>query len=246
MDVYWFEQTFDDVPERNNWLGAQERLRLAALRFPKRRAEWRLGRWTAKCAVALYQQLPIAPEILTGIEISTESSGAPYVVMSNVASPPAISISHRSGIAMCALTDTRAKVGCDLELIEPHSASFLIDYFTQKEQDFVAQTPWIDRPLVMSLLWSAKESALKAMQIGLRLDARSLAVSVEPQHAAHWASLRVTTSTGELFHGWWREADGMVYTIVSDSPVCRPVSLKNRDYGEVSTICEDRTGRRVQ
>ena len=34
------------------WLSAAEIDQMTGLRFPKRRREWRLGRWTAKHAVA--------------------------------------------------------------------------------------------------------------------------------------------------------------------------------------------------
>lgn len=246
MDVYWFEQDLGDVPERDDWLGVRERMRLAALRFPKRRTEWRLGRWTAKCAVALHRRLPIVPDFLAEIEICAGASGAPSVLMSSASPPPTISISHRSGLAMCVLSDTQIKLGCDLELIEPHSAAFLIDYFTREEQDFVARTQWTDRPLVMSLLWSGKESALKAMQIGLQLDTRSLMVSVERELAANWSSLRVASSTGDLFHGRWRQADGMVYTVISDSPKWRLVSLQKSRSAAVDNICPDCTEKQVQ
>ena len=56
--AYWLEQTEADVPAVNEWLSAEERARLADLRFHKRWTEWRLGRWTAKRAVAWWLNLP--------------------------------------------------------------------------------------------------------------------------------------------------------------------------------------------
>ena len=45
MDVYWYEQCAVDVPVADDWLSDSEKARVAAFRIPKRRADWRLGRW---------------------------------------------------------------------------------------------------------------------------------------------------------------------------------------------------------
>ena len=58
MDVYWLEQSEADVPTADDWLSENEVARLNSLRVAKRRADWRLGRWTAKCAVAASLKLP--------------------------------------------------------------------------------------------------------------------------------------------------------------------------------------------
>ena len=55
---HWLEQTEADLPAANDWLSAGERLRLDGMRFAKRHADWRLGRWTAKRALAAYLNLP--------------------------------------------------------------------------------------------------------------------------------------------------------------------------------------------
>ena len=54
MELYWLEQTYADVPAENDWLSANEAVRLNTMRFARRRSDWRLGRWTAKNALALY------------------------------------------------------------------------------------------------------------------------------------------------------------------------------------------------
>src|SRR5271157_5967895 len=65
MDVYWLEQAEADVPEGNDWLSASEAVRLNAMRFAKRRADWRLGRCTANRAVAAYLDVPGHPQAST-------------------------------------------------------------------------------------------------------------------------------------------------------------------------------------
>ena len=101
-----------------------------------------------------------------------------------------ISLSHSSGRAVCAVALSGAALGCDLEEIAPRSDAFVADYFTSEEQSMVAGSSPAGRPLVSTLIWSAKESALKALQAGLRLDTRSLIVSVDDSSGA-WHPLQV-------------------------------------------------------
>src|SRR5271157_5582736 len=178
MDVYWLEQAEADVPAENDWLSASEAARLNAMRFAKRRADWRLGRWAAKRAVAAYLDVPGHRQALANIEVHAAPSGAPEVFILNTAAPATISLSHRDGTALCAVAPSGAALGCDLEIIEPRSDAFVADYFTAEEQALVARVSLEDRPRLLALLWSAKESALKALHEGLRLDTRSVVVTV--------------------------------------------------------------------
>ena len=178
MDVYWLELRQADVPDGNDWLSAGELARLDAMRFPKRRADWRLGRWTAKRALSAYLKASgDLPPPLADMEVRAAASGAPEAFLAAKPAGVIISLSHRNGTALCTITPSAAQLGCDLELIEPRSEAFVADYFTGAEQALVAQSPAADRPQLLALLWSAKESALKALHEGLRLDTRSVTVS---------------------------------------------------------------------
>src|ERR1017187_9715151 len=103
MQVYWLEQTEGDVPLANDWLSARETICFNGLRFAKRRADWRLGRWTAKHAIASYLNLPDNSHDLAKIEIRPALSGAPEAFVANAPAPVTISISHRNGTALCAI-----------------------------------------------------------------------------------------------------------------------------------------------
>ena len=50
----WLTTSAPEVPPGDAWLSARERAVLAGLRLAKRRDDWRLGRWTAKTAVAAW------------------------------------------------------------------------------------------------------------------------------------------------------------------------------------------------
>jgi len=232
MQVHLIEQREEDVPESNDWLGERERDHFRTLTFLKRRADWRLGRWAAKCAIASLQSIPLHLDLLATIEICPLASGAPQVLLHNLPADVSISLSHRSGIAICALTANSVRLGCDLELIEPHSAAFVADYFSGEEQELMEKVASADRWRAVALLWSAKESALKVLQEGLRRDTRSVVVKAgNLSFAESWSSLEVHSIEGDVFHGWWRQVDGMVQTVVADHSFAAPVGLSARASG---------------
>jgi 4'-phosphopantetheinyl transferase len=221
MNIYWLEQTESDVPLDNEWLSASEILCLNGLRLAKRRSDWRLGRWTAKNAVAAYLHLSNQTRELADIEICPAPSGAPEVFFGSDRAPITISLSHRDGIAACAIADPKLLLGCDLEIVEPHSDAFIADYFTAEEQALFVHSD--DKNLLSTLLWSAKESALKALRAGLRLDTRYVVVSanVSSREFAGWRRLQVRYTNGQIFHGWWQQSGALVRTVVAD-PVSPP------------------------
>lgn len=227
MNIYWLEQTEADVPLDNDWLSSSEMLRLRGLHFAKRSSDWRLGRWTAKNAVARYLHLSNQTRELAEIKIRPASSGAPEVFFGNDRAPITISLSHRDRIAACAIADPKVLLGCDLEIVEPHSDAFIADYFTEKEQTLLARAD--NKNVVSTMLWSAKESALKALRAGLRLDTRSVVVSanVSSPEFAGWRPLQVRYTNGQIFHGWWQQNGALVRTLVTD-PVSAPPAFLDR------------------
>ena len=231
MIAGWHEQSDADVPAHDEWLGPPELARLAEFRFVKRRAEWRLGRWTAKCAVAGYLGLPATRETLRGFQIRPAPSGAPAVFSAGGPVAVRISLSHRSGIAVCAVAPAwppGGMLGCDIERVEPHSDLFLADYFTLAEQSLVLGAPQGERNRLLALLWSAKESLLKALHLGLRVDTRSVEVSLTPPaeaRAGEWHPLRVHHAQSGSLDGWWRESAGFVRTLVTAPLALFPAAI---------------------
>jgi 4'-phosphopantetheinyl transferase len=239
VDIYWLEQNGSDVPFGDQWLSGNERARLDELHIPKRRADWRLGRWTAKCAVAGYWNLSRGLEALSVVELRPAASGAPKVFLHGRPAPVTLSLSHSSGTGLCTIAPDDAAVGCDLEKVEPRSAQFLSDYFTGDEQNLVARTPAGMQDQVLTLLWTAKESVLKALCCGLRMDTRS--VNAAPAGAsrapgAEWRRVSATHTSGRTFYGWWRESHDLVYTVVADPPPLRLVALQPNTRGPTISI----------
>jgi 4'-phosphopantetheinyl transferase len=237
MRVLWLEQSLADVRTEDDWFSAWETSHLGSLRFPKRRADWRLGRWTAKRAIAAYLELPHDPGILATIEIRPAASGAPEVFIEAAPGDVSISLSHRGGIAACAVGEPDAVLGCDVEVVEPRSDAFVGDYFTAEEQAMTRQAAEPARFALIALIWSAKESALKALGTGLRSDTRCVSVAINESCVSAlddtkspacensppllggdslWRPLRVRYGEEQVFRGWWFCRDGLLRTMVSD------------------------------
>ncbi len=245
MNTYWLEQAEADVPAEEDWLGPDEIRLLSGMRFAKRRADWRLGRWTAKQAVAAYLHLPGGPSDLAAIEVLPAPSGAPLAWFKNEMAPLMISISHSAGRAICAVAPSGAGLGCDLELIEARSECFVSDYFATDEQATISRVSPNERNQLVTLLWSAKESALKMLGVGLRVDTRSVEVNlveesqpvrencapctVEGSDRAccrnQWRPLQVRYADGQIFDGWWQRSGYFLRTLVAAPVPARPIFI---------------------
>jgi 4'-phosphopantetheinyl transferase len=226
--VRWLARGMQEVPRSADWLSAAESARLATLRFTKRRSEVRLARWTAKQAIARALDLDDDAATLALIEIRAAPTGAPVAFLSAERAPVAVSLTDRADWAVCMVAPVDRAVGCDLELVEPRSDAFVRDWFTPTEQHLVFAAQLGEaRHLLANLVWSAKESALKVLETGLRRDTRSVEVDlVEPAGQDRWAHLVVRTEEGAAFPGWWRRYGDFVLTFATDARTDPPVSLE--------------------
>lgn len=210
----------DDAPAHDEWLSAVESGYLERLRFPKRRSEFRLGRWTAKAAVA--RQLGLAPSVeqLRGIVIDRAPDGAPAPLVDGRPAELYLSMTDRADQAVCLVGPPGRALGCDLELVEPRSEGFVADYLVPSEQAFVAGAADADaRALAANLVWCGKESALKVLRTGLRRDTRSVVVSFPPGPAVDgWAPMSVRSREGAVFPGWWQRFGSFVLTVAATEP----------------------------
>jgi len=248
MKVYWLERAATDVPNNETWLSASEVHHLCTLRFARRRRDWLLGRWAAKNAIAAYLGVSPKPSALADIEIRQRPSGAPQAFYEGQTAPVSISLSHRAGLGACTVAPSVVQIGCDLEVAEPHSDGFLADYFTLEEQAMVVRAAPADRLWLLPLLWSAKESALKALGEGLRLDMRSLMVTFPEAadsnnheglrnaysiagsslHRNFWNPIQVHKINAPILDGWWNRSDTVLRTIIAVSTP-RPAVADNRN-----------------
>ncbi|MDJ0768068.1 MAG: 4'-phosphopantetheinyl transferase superfamily protein [Ilumatobacter sp.] len=221
-----------EVPAHDAWLTEVEAARLNGLRYPKRRDEARLGRWTAKRAVAAALGRDDAGgrdhAVLRELVIRNASDGAPEVFVGDEQAPVRISMTDRADWAVCTVIDDEVDIGCDLEIVEPRSHGFVRDWFTSVEHEMVASCP-DHHDLLANLIWSAKESALKVLRTGLRRDTRSVEVRLDGWPATaqpgRWDALSVVDVEGARFAGWWHRFGDFVLTYASASPTPQPEPL---------------------
>jgi len=225
--VSWLLQTAADLPPHAEWLSPAEIEQLAGLAVSKRRREWRLGRWTAKRALAAYRPETLGRRPLSDLEIRTATDGAPEATCDGQALPLALTLSHRSDLAVSAVAEADTALGCDLEWLEPRSEGLIEDFFTVQERTLVAAAGAEEAELLANLVWSAKESALKAMRVGLRMDTREVEVELPARDGVDgWRPVSVHhQESGREFVGWWRQISSCVLTILASPPARVPVEL---------------------
>jgi 4'-phosphopantetheinyl transferase len=229
----WLACAETEVPEGTDWLSARECSRLDLLRFPKRRSEFLLRRWTGKQVAAV--ALGIAPSTSSGwarVELLNHPTGAPYVDVDGAAAGVDVSLTDRAGHAVGLVSAVGAgpgTLGVDLEVVEPRSEGFVTDFLTPAEVAWVrhrrdedGEDGWQE---AANLLWSAKEAALKVLRVGLRADTRTVEVSVDlTVRDDGWAPLTVRAAHGERFPGWWRR-DGVFLLTVAYATEHEPPDL---------------------
>lgn len=213
-----------EVPRQLDWLGPGEREHLAGLRLAKRRSEWLLGRWTAKQAIIRAPEIHLEIHDPAQLEILPTPVGGPQISLGGAALPVAISLSHRAGAALCVVSEA-GRVGCDLEWIEDRSEAFVEDYFNPSEQALIRQEEPPMQALLANGLWSAKESVLKLLGLGLSVDSRSMTVVSFPWVTPEeWQPFVVHHHPESRdFKGWWRRRDDWLLTVVSDPETRCPV-----------------------
>ena len=217
----WHLRTLDDVPAGDDWLAPAELAALGDRQVPKRRAEWRLGRFAAKEALAA--RLGVGFDRIT-VLAAPDGAPEPYVDSRPVEST--LSISHRGGWGLAVVGDGGVGVGGDLELVEARSDAFLREWFSDGEQRQVFGSS--DRDRLGALLWSAKEATAKVLREGLRLDVRNAVVALRAHEGAEggWRQFRVDWATeARSVQGWWRVDDSLVVAIAAAQPTGPPVRL---------------------
>ena len=222
--IYWILVDRSQLPleEAGSFLSSAELQRLTSFRFPKRREEWLLGRWAAKSlARTLPEYRQFAP---CEIEVRNSPEGWPYLCLPGAdPAPGCLSISHSHQFALAAMTfDLGIRVGVDLEKVEARANEFVEDYFTSRERGLVGSFPSEARDMVSTLIWSTKESMLKALQVGLRWDTRQVEVlqiqglTPSQEQSRAWQGMQVGNPkpTGWHWAAWWQRRDDFLMTIV--------------------------------
>ena len=196
------------------------------MRFPKRRNEWLLGRLTTKDLLKNCSA-EYAAIRSQDIQVTNEESGRPSLELLNHISPKIqLSISHRDSIAFCAISfDAHLNIGVDLELVEERFQSFVDDFFTPSEIDFVKNTNGTLHQEIVTIIWSAKEAILKASGSGLRVDTRQVEIcriegtAENEATAQEWHAIKAVypSSRKDPWNLWWKPFEEYVLTLAVDN-----------------------------
>ncbi len=246
--IYWLTQSTANHPDLargltpTGLLSLSESRQLHRLNVDKRRREWLLGRWTAKHLIQSYvaRHAGVTPP-LDAIDIGNDENGAPLFNLlsgwSRRGGPSggpyselwfrpvlSFSISHSHDHAFCAMSDDcLTHVGADIEWIEPRSWQLVEDYFTDGEIALVRRTPPGARDTIITLIWSAKESALKALRLGLTVDTRCISCRFDPINLSqNWNELGVQCEIDVLNRHAKGNAHGNPAACSSNAVDCLP------------------------
>jgi 4'-phosphopantetheinyl transferase len=219
---------FPSLAQGQAWpdlLSPREEKLLAGLGHVQRRRKWLMGRAAAKRLVRdmLGQGQDQVPD--GKVSVLNQPSGEPFVLIEGKGGwDYPISISHRSEVGMAAVPlDRTARIGADLETIEPRDPALVRQFYTDGEAHIV-EAAGKDRDEVVSRIWSAKEAVLKLLGLGLRIDTRGVLVNLvgetfvgcpegwEPVDVQVIAELPRQTMLDNLRVMWRREA-GYVLTV---------------------------------
>lgn len=225
-----------DAAAPPRFLSTTEREQFALLTVPKRRADWLLGRWTAKQLV--YSVIAGGQgddSSLRQIVIARRTDGSPYVTDEHGAIlPVSLSISHSHGYAFCALVrGSERPLGADIEFIETRSPQFAADYFTASELDTLPDTlSDTERDLLVTAIWSGKEAALKAVRAGLTVDTRTVSCLFDDAAlpAGTWSTFRIDWGPDQraahrpALDGLWVRSGPFVLTLALSAPDNPPAS----------------------
>jgi len=224
--LLWLSQGMPDAPAEDEWLSPRETAYLRTLRFPKRWREFRLGRWTAKVAIARALGRAPSPADLRGIVIDRAPDGAPLALVDERPADLYLTMTDRADQAVCLVGPPGVRLGCDLELVEPRSRGFVEDYFTEAERRLLEGGGGDRLDLLANLVWCGKESALKVLRTGLRRDTRSVSVSLPAgEEVRGWSPLQVMAREGAVFPGWWQRFGAFVLTVAATAAFDPPRSL---------------------
>jgi 4'-phosphopantetheinyl transferase len=135
---------------------------------------------------------------------------------------PSLSLSHRDGVGLAVVASPGCRIGCDLERVESRSARFPRDWFTSSECDRLDDADPERRDELVTVLWSAKESVLKAVGEGLRRDTRSVEVDLGAAPVVGTAWVRVAAhdrEDGTTYACWVRRLGPHVGVVAVDAAV---------------------------
>ena len=223
MVIYWcFSrycvaqlQEYTENPGR--YLSAEELNEYRRFVIPKRKMEWLASRILIKRLVidSVKPTLYLSPR---SINIRKRSSGVPYVELARIGKIGWLSMSHsHNGVLIAFSSNERNPFGVDLEYVEERLPQFIADFFTESESRWVNTSQEEEKKYLVNLIWSAKETYLKAIGKGLQLDTRRVEIKGVDSRCAEteWCDLDFQANIQDK-RNWrilFKHEDGFIQTM---------------------------------
>ena len=146
-------------------LSDQERAQQQRFLPPAKRQEYLVTRILVRCVLG--EALGVAPQAL---QFACNEWGRPAVVSDLMPVPIYFNVSHTEGLVVC-LVSTDGEVGVDTESFArgPDLLTLAPDVFSAKELNELAALPVQDQSKRAVVLWTLKESYIKARGMGLSI-----------------------------------------------------------------------------
>jgi phosphopantetheine--protein transferase-like protein len=163
----------------NKYFSLEEKVEYSRFKVIKRQFEWITSRITSK---QMIKQILKGEKInFPDIRIEKEKTGQPYINITGQGRlEGTFSLSHSNGYVFCGYSSVKElKFGLDIEKIEERSLEFAQDYFTPREIEKYLTMDKIDKNEFTTMVWSAKESVLKTLGLGLSIDTRKVEIVSE-------------------------------------------------------------------
>ncbi|AXA42375.1 4'-phosphopantetheinyl transferase family protein [Rhizobium leguminosarum] len=157
----------------NRWmqsLSSDERDRAATYRFERDRASFIAGRYLLRQLLSL--QTGISP---SKVPLSPDRHGK---LRLEGRDRPQFSLANADGLVAVAVASGCDHVGIDCERVDAEIEETAVDsYCSADERRWLAELPARESARGAIALWTLKESHLKALGVGLRVDPRNVAFS---------------------------------------------------------------------
>jgi 4'-phosphopantetheinyl transferase len=213
----------------DKYFSLEEQAEYSRFKVIKRQFEWISSRIISK---KMINQILKGEKLnFPDIRIKKEETGQPYIYITGQGRLEGkFSLSHSNGYVFCGYSLSKELMfGLDLEKIEAHSLEFVQDYFSSQEIERYQVLDGNDKDGYTTMVWSAKESVLKTLGLGLSIDTRKVEIIPleDSSRLTGWnsCSVKLENKMNLTMNVYWQKVDGFIRTI------CIPdeVSIKLRE-----------------
>ena len=201
----------------DKYFSLEEQAEYSRFKVIKRQFEWISSRIISK---KMINQILKGEKLnFPDIRIKKEETGQPYIyITSQGRLEGKFSLSHSNGYVFCGYSLSKELMfGLDLEKIEAHSLEFVQDYLTSREIELYQSLDGNDKDEYTTMVWSAKESVLKTLGLGLSIDTRKVEIipTDDPSRLIGWNSclVKAENKMNLNMNVYWQKKNGFIRTI---------------------------------